>query len=98
MAVWLGRFSARDGFLISPRRGIWRLSLDGIQRPLAGHTLELVHPTLGEGMARAQEDAVHRVRHEDLARLRGGHHPGAEMHRQATDPAVLTQFHLTGMK
>jgi hypothetical protein len=28
---------------------------------------------------------------ENLARLRGGHHPGAEMHRQAPDAAVVAE-------
>src|SRR5262249_50623712 len=49
-------------------------------------------------MARAHQYAVDSVGHKHLTRLRGGHHPGAEVHRQAADAAVLAELHLASVK
>jgi hypothetical protein len=86
----LGRNSRRHPFLLgcltfriadARARSLVFLTLDGVERPLAGHALELVHTALGEGTARSHQDAVYRVGHEHVARLGDRHDPGAKMHR-----------------
>jgi hemerythrin-like domain-containing protein len=73
-----------------------RSTLDGEEAPGSGYALELVFTAVGEREPRARHQVLHRARHDDVAAVAGGRHPGADVHGEPSDP-LASHLHLPGV-